>query len=356
MGIAVDNPLILAADDEETNLQLYCEILQPLYQLRTCTSGDQALQLATLDPLPDLILLDVMMPGMTGHSVLQQLREDRRTRSIPVVFVTGQTDERDEESAFRLGAVDYITKPVKPAIMRARIAAHLNAKFASDWLHSRQALLVREFNHRVMNNLNVMLSLMNLQTSYIRTPEHALNAFHNSRDRLQAMALVYKELFAVQDSSRVSMQKLIGRIIRGVFAREDGGAKIQTQIDCQDLALAASHAIPCGLMLNELITNAVKHGFPNGDRGRVLISFGVVAGPPNDDIPCGSQYPFSTGQSRPCYELRVTHNGVGLTDDHQVGDGMGLTLVKLMTEQLRGAFLLQSDGGVNCVIRFPAAG
>ncbi|MGR1216341.1 HD domain-containing phosphohydrolase [Metapseudomonas otitidis] len=116
---------LLLVDDEPTNLQVLRHILQDDYRLLFAKDGSKALELAGRER-PALVLLDVMMPGMTGHEVCQQLKNDPATREIPVIFVTALADTEDEAKGFEVGAVDYITKPVSPAIVKARVRTHLS--------------------------------------------------------------------------------------------------------------------------------------------------------------------------------------------------------------------------------------
>ncbi|SFU27963.1 HD domain-containing phosphohydrolase [Pseudoduganella namucuonensis] len=118
-------PAILAVDDETTNLQLLRQILQERYRLLFAKDGPRALELAAKEQ-PDLILLDVMMPDMTGYEVCRRLKADPATSAIPVIFVTALTDATDEVDGFEAGAVDYITKPVSPAVVKARVQLHLS--------------------------------------------------------------------------------------------------------------------------------------------------------------------------------------------------------------------------------------
>jgi len=116
---------LLLVDDEPTNLQVLRHILQDDYRLLFAKDGPKALELAGRER-PALVLLDVMMPGMTGYEVCQQLKNDPATREIPVIFVTALADTEDEAKGFEVGAVDYITKPVSPAIVKARVRTHLS--------------------------------------------------------------------------------------------------------------------------------------------------------------------------------------------------------------------------------------
>lgn len=116
---------VLIIDDEPTNLQILNEILKNDYILFFAKDAEKGWELANRES-PDLILLDVMMPEVTGYELIQRLKENQNTRYIPVIFVTALTDVGDEEKGFKLGAVDYITKPVSPSIVKARVKTHLS--------------------------------------------------------------------------------------------------------------------------------------------------------------------------------------------------------------------------------------
>jgi putative two-component system response regulator len=119
------NPRILIVDDEPTNLKVLKNILQGLYRLSFAKNGEDALILVKKDR-PNLILMDVMMPGMTGFEVCERLKADPETADIPLIFVTALQNEIDEEKGFTVGGVDYISKPITPAIVKARIKTHLS--------------------------------------------------------------------------------------------------------------------------------------------------------------------------------------------------------------------------------------
>ncbi len=123
--MAMDRPTILIVDDAPANVELLGEVLGEHYRTKAATSGERALRIAATDPPPDLILLDVMMPGMSGHEVCEKLKADPRTARIPVIFVTAMSEVDDETRGLALGAVDYLTKPVNPAIVLARVRTHL---------------------------------------------------------------------------------------------------------------------------------------------------------------------------------------------------------------------------------------
>ena len=118
-------PRLLLVDDEPTNLQVLRHVLQADYRLLFATDGARALQVAR-EQQPQLILLDIMMPGMDGYAVCRALKADPATAGIPVIFITALNDSQDETAGFDVGGVDYLTKPVSPPVVRARVRTHLS--------------------------------------------------------------------------------------------------------------------------------------------------------------------------------------------------------------------------------------
>jgi putative two-component system response regulator len=135
-------PLILVVDDEASNLQLLRQILQDSYRLLFAKDGARALELARSER-PALVLLDVMMPGMTGHEVCRRLKSEPLTAATPVIFVSALNDPRDEVTGFEAGAVDYISKPVSPPIVRARVRTHLSLVRADELRETRLQIVQR---------------------------------------------------------------------------------------------------------------------------------------------------------------------------------------------------------------------
>jgi len=117
--------MVLIVDDTPTNLGVISGALKDLYKTKVASNGQKALALATAADKPDLILLDVRMPGMDGYEVCSRLKADPATREIPVIFLTGQTSPDDETRGFEVGAVDYVHKPFSPAVVRARVRSHI---------------------------------------------------------------------------------------------------------------------------------------------------------------------------------------------------------------------------------------
>lgn len=126
-------PKILAVDDQSFNLKIILDIFKADFEVFIATDGQQALE-KTRQLLPDIILLDVMMPDMSGHEVCRRLKADTELSRIPIIFLTSRHDEADEVEGFTLGASDFICKPINAIIVRARVEAHLAAKLQSDFL------------------------------------------------------------------------------------------------------------------------------------------------------------------------------------------------------------------------------
>ncbi len=145
-------PTLLIVDDSPENLTVLGELLQDSYTVRAANSGARALELAALQPQPDLILLDIMMPDLDGFQVLARLRANALTQDLPVIFVTAMSADADEEHGLALGAADYITKPIRPAVVLARVRNQLELRQARQQLKHQNDFLEQEINRRMHDN------------------------------------------------------------------------------------------------------------------------------------------------------------------------------------------------------------
>jgi putative two-component system response regulator len=143
-----EKPTILVVDDTPDNLTLVSNLLKKDYRVRVAINGEKALKIAFSETPPDLILLDVMMPVMDGYEVCQQLRSSPLTAHIPIIFLTAKSEVEDERKGLSLGASDYITKPISPPILEARVKTHLAAKAYADFLTDKTAYLESEVARR----------------------------------------------------------------------------------------------------------------------------------------------------------------------------------------------------------------
>lgn len=142
--------IILVVDDTPDNLSLMSELLKDEYTIRLANGGERALKLAHHEQSPDLILLDIMMPEMDGYEVCRRLKSDPETKDIPVIFLTAKSEVDDEKLGLELGAVDYITKPISPPIVQARIRNHLQLKSAQEFLKDQNQYLESEVQRRTI--------------------------------------------------------------------------------------------------------------------------------------------------------------------------------------------------------------
>lgn len=155
MGVSLERAMnqflgknrILIVDDQSSNIKVIGEALKGLYEIQFARSGKEALSMVAESP-PDLILLDIMMPGMDGYEVCRRLKDEHKSAEIPIIFITAKDDALDEARGFTLGAVDYITKPFNPEIVKARVKTHIELKRHRDHLHE----IVRERTSQLIHS------------------------------------------------------------------------------------------------------------------------------------------------------------------------------------------------------------
>ena len=141
-------PTVLVVDDTPDNLSLMSGLLKDLYRVKVANSGEKAIKIVQSDSPPDLILLDIMMPGLSGYDVCKILKDAPESRDIPIIFLTAMTGTDDETKGLELGAVDFITKPVNPPIVLARVATQLHVKASADFLKDKAQYLESEVAKR----------------------------------------------------------------------------------------------------------------------------------------------------------------------------------------------------------------
>lgn len=232
---------VLVVDDTPDNLSLMSSLLKDSYRVKVANAGERALAIARSEPQPDLVLLDVMMPVMDGYEVCRRLKADPVCRDIPVVFLTARTDQVDEQLGLELGAVDYITKPISPPIVIARVRNHLQLKQASDALRNQNAVLEEEVERRTRDvrairdaAIVAMASLAETRDNetgnhirrtqhYVRALAEALSSTPKFQDILEAdtVDLLYRSA-ALHDIGKVGIPDSIllkpGRLTEEEFA------------------------------------------------------------------------------------------------------------------------------------------
>jgi len=349
---------ILLVDDQPSQLLSHEAILCELGErLVTARSGREALQ-RLMDEDFAVILLDVNMPDMDGFETASLIHQHPRFEKTPIVFVTGaQPTTLDRLKGYRVGAVDYVEVPVVPEILRSKVAVFvdLNRKRRdlerlNDALqaeiaqrrnaeeavrHSREKeVLLQEIHHRVKNNLQIITSLLRMQSRAVQDPAFS-EALRECQNRVASMALIHDKLYRARDLARVSFAEYVRDLTNNILTSYALPARsVRVRLDIDDLSLGLDYAVPCGLILNELMSNCLKHAFPVGRSGTVYIGF------------------HAEGEEELC--LVVRDDGVGIPADVDLGrtSSLGWRLIRALVEQLGGVVQCQTAGGTSVEIRF----
>ena len=329
---------------------------------------------------PDLILADHSLPKFDGLSALKIANKE--CPYIPFLFVSGKIGEEFAVNALKEGATDYIFKnnlsKLVPAIQRALKECHekierekaqkalrkAHFELEQQVLERTKALsrvnddlraemdererienklkksleekeiLLKEIHHRVKNNLQIISSLLNLQSRYIND-EEMLDIYKESQNRVKSMAIIHEKLYQSEDLARIDFGDYVKSLVMDLF-NSYGVDNIEPDVNIHDILLDINTAIPCGLIVNELVTNSIKHGFlANRSHANSQLS------PKRDKIAVDITKEDET------YILSVYDNGIGFPDDldfHNT-DSLGMQLVISLTSQLRGTVELERTNG-----------
>ncbi len=180
-------PRILIVDDVADNIHILMNILKNDYSIVVATNGEKAIDIASTAPYPDLILLDIMMPGITGYDVLNILKKNILTEGIPIIFVTAMGGADDEAKGLSLGAVDYISKPVVPELVKSRVKTHLLLKQHKDYLEAR----IAERTEQLRKTKDAILVVMGIVAEH-RDPETGEH-IQRTKEYVRAMAKVMSQ-------------------------------------------------------------------------------------------------------------------------------------------------------------------
>jgi len=199
-------------------------------------------------------------------------------------------------------------------------------------------LLLKEIHHRVKNNLQVISSLLSLQAQQIQD-EEVLEMFGHSQHRVQSMALIHEKLYQSDELARVDFADYVRKLADNLFESYQINAHhIELELEIEAVLLGIDEAIPCGLIINELVLNALKYAFPDGRDGKIWVHM--------------------SGEGEGCYLMAIGDDGVGLPADLNLADvdSLGLRLVQILTQQLKGELLVERQKGTEFRIAFTAAG
>ncbi|MBF0188673.1 MAG: response regulator, partial [Magnetococcales bacterium] len=283
-----DQETILIVDDQPSNIDILKELLKADYALQAVTSGQQALSLTAGEAQPDLILLDIMMPGMNGYEVCSRLKQRSETAPVPVIFITAKKEVEDETEGFRLGGVDYITKPFNPEIVSRRIKTHLALKRHRDHLEEivrqrtheleeardaaesgsrAKSSFLATMSHEIRTPLNAILGMAQaLDETDLSDEQHAfVTIFHRAGEELLALINDVLDLSRVESgkmelSNEVfSLHDLVETTVRMIRPRaEEKGLSVALEIDAKMSAHLFGDARRLRQVLLNLMDNAVK--------------------------------------------------------------------------------------------------
>jgi len=332
---------------------------------------------------PDVVLVDHSLPQFDGVTALEILKE--KTPDTPLIFVSGKIGDEFAVDVLKKGAADYVFKnnlsKLVPAIERAlkersellerrkaeeklktaykdmevriqnrtRELSQINQKLLGEIAERKlveealnksikeKDVLLKEIHHRVKNNLQIVSSLLSLQSQYVNEPG-SVELFKESQSRIISMALIHEKLYQTGDLTRINLSEYANELIGDLFRSYSVNTHLMKyQIESKNILLDINTAIPCGLIINELVTNSIKHAFPDNRSGEIKI-----------DIQC---------QDGNCI-LKIADNGIGFPDDLDINDvkTLGLQLVTSLTKQLDGTIKLDREGGTCFTIKFNESG
>ena len=377
-------PQVLIVDDESLNLDVLSEALKGTYKIVVAKSGEDALKRVSSKPLPDLILLDVMMPDIDGYEVCRRLKADPKLKNIPVIFVTALNAEEDEAKGFELGALDYITKPYSIDLVRARVHTHIELAAIRQNLEQRVEERTKdlEISRKEADTANRAKSnfLANINHE-LRTPLNAIIGFSEMMKEETFGEIgndIYKDYIDTINQSGIHLLSVVGDILDiSVFEMSgeielkesvvdvsavvissakmvlERAARAEIEVSTNvpdDLPFMRADQVRLKQILLNLLDNAVKFSKPGGkvtasaeidDKGKMTIKIadngiGIAAA----DI---SEITKTFGQAQ---EVMTRSHG---------GSGLGLPIVLAMTELHGGSVEINSDlgKGTTVTVRFP---
>ena len=361
---------ILMVDDERYNINVLIDLLDD-YEILVAKNGEQALNRVRLKPLPDLILLDIMMPGMDGYQVCTRLKADAETRDIPVIFVTAMNETEDEAKGFLLGAVDYIVKPFSPTIVKARVKSYLalknsmeNEKILNQQLLSLNDQLVDKNNELLdLNELknkflgiaahdlrNPLAGIMGMASLLLYKPadevrrQHFLESIHITSKQMSTLLNDLLDVLMIESGKlKLNLNEfeltaiLNDRVILANWTAKEKNIQIETHYEAQPVLLLDDARI--NQVIDNLLSNAIKFS----ERGTTIV------------ISCGidSQYAVvqvkDQGPGIPDHEHDQLFGTFQKTSVKPTGNerstGLGLAIVKKIIEVHGGEIKVESKVG-----------
>jgi two-component sensor histidine kinase len=331
---------LLVLDDEALILSSLEHLFEDDYEVFATSDAEAALRRALKHDIA-VILCDERMPGVSGHEFLGRVREVSKATRL---LMSGYADMNALTEAVNSGQIfAYIHKPWEPPTLKARVgAATLQFKLVQEVDRERRLLrtlmaekdvLIREVHHRVKNNMQIISSLLSMQASSVDHPE-TIAKLRDSERRLMSMAMIHEQIYGNEEMSSIDFCKYVRDLTENLFASFGCGQITKCNLDLSPTQLTIEQAIPCGLMLNELVTNSLKYAYPIGGAGEITIRLSS-----NDGH----------------VELTVSDAGVGLPAgfDWMQARSLGLKIIRVLAKQLRGSLEVGAAPGASFTVRFP---
>ena len=341
---------ILVVDDEESQRKSLSLILKKKgYPVESAGNGAEALEKAAGRTI-SVALLDIKLPDTDGVDLIAPLK--LLNPDMGIIMFTGFASVENTVRSMNAGASGYLVKPVnfeellikvqdlieRQDMIREKRQAEETIRRAL----AEKEVLLQEIHHRVKNNLASIIALIGLQAATIKDPA-MLSMLRDLETRIQSMALVHESLCRTKDLARITIAGYTEDLTRHLFQVYGKGGSIRCTIQMGDITIPIDTAIPCGLVMNEILTNSLKHAFPD------TFSCKVQRGGPCT-IALSMQHEGSD------YLLNIADNGIGIPE-RNVGINsheFGLFLIRLIVErQLHGSLEITTSGGTAYSIRFP---
>jgi signal transduction histidine kinase len=379
----ITRPTILAVDDSADVLAMISGLLNDRYKVKLANSGEKALDLVAATP-PDLILLDIMMGGLDGYEVCERLKADPLSRDIPVIFLTAKIESEDEIRGFELGAVDYITKPISPSKLLARVKTHLTLKASADFLKDKNGYLEQRVQERTaeLQEINARLIQSQKMECIGQLAGGLAHDFNNLLGVISGYGSLLHDLIDVNDPRSEYVQKVIGAANQGTELIDSLLAFSRTQaMNPQNLNLNKIVCSVASIMerivgssiqfTTKTIDTSIPVSVDDGQIQQVLINLCNNA---RDAMPDGGELTITTDINVIDAKLAATHDvstlgrhavitvsdtGKGMDEDTlkkifepffttkeaDKGTGLGLTMVYGIIKQHNGFVDVESEVG-----------
>lgn len=356
-------PVLLVVDDVPDNLDVLVELLSDAYQVRAANSGERALKILDSGKIPDLILLDVMMPEMDGFEVCRRIKANPATADIPVIFLTAMSETTDVTKGFAIGAVDFVTKPADPPILRARIDTHLKLRRSFAELKRNRIALIEQ-NAVLQDNLRLRDDVERIAQHDVKSPIAGIISFSSSLLSDNQVAQQHKEivkyieqaaysvlnmvnlsldLYKMEQGkyefhpSAVDLAQLLNRIVKEA-ASELASRQIRVQFSSRGEATAtpvSAHILGDELLSYSMFSNLFKNAMEAAGANTV-ISVDVQSGEDRVQVAMTND-----GVVPP--DIRDTFFDKFSTSGKQGGTGLGAFSAKLIAQTQRGSIAMDTS-------------